>query len=167
MMILGVAIMLGAGVFTLIIGKIARVKGRYNPLTPVVFYTMLVGGLGLMIYGAYKKDEAVHDARADRKRRTIVVTEAVVETHQTWTKENGCVQSFTLDRVPYTFEEVCESFVVSSFSPPRIGDVLRVKFVRHKEAEGKPEVLEVYNLTQEMGRVRSPSFSAPEALPAN
>ena len=124
---------------------------------------MIVGGVGLAITSSIRLD----NVRDEYESRITTVTEVVAESHQTWTKEDGCVQSFTLKNVPYTLEKGCASLVKYSYSPPKVGDVLRVKFVRPKNSDGKPEVLEVYNLTQEMERARSAQSSAPEAPPAN
>ena len=123
---------------------------------------IFVGIVGCIVSGVI-----LNNAANDRESRTTTVTEVVAESYQTWTKENGCVQSFALNNVPYALEKGCASFTEHSYLPPKAGDVMRVKFVRPKNPEGKPEVLEVYNLTQEMERARSAPPSAPEAPPAN
>ena len=167
-------------------------KSRGVLRTAILFLPVLVGA-AIIVTAIVIRD----NARADRMSRVTVVTGVVVHdcSAMGWSEENGseCKYAFTLDRAPYTFENKCEGGLtrekedytqekdgsqsvsaVFSFSPPpedfsfpKKGDVLRVKFVRPKNSDGKPEVLEVYNLTQEMERARSAPPSAPEASRVN
>ncbi len=126
-------------------------------------YLMAVAGVVFAAIGINAHDNAQAE---DLMSRTFRPTKAVIETHQTQTKESGgeCIQSFKLDSVPYTFEKPCSSFFVeASFSPPRVGDFMRVMYIAPETAEGKPKVLEVYNLTQEIERV----LGAPLCRPKN
>ncbi len=131
----------------------------------VLGIVMLLGGIITMTSAGVIDSLSSENARIDRASRTTVVTDVVIQAYR-MLEERGCIQYFTLDRTSYTFEERCSSFIeTDSYQQSlKVGDVLRLKFVRPKESAGKPEVLEVYNLTQELERLRSapsPTLEAP------
>jgi len=122
----------------------------------------VVSAIALIVFVSLwmlRKDESI----SDRNRRTVIVTKSVTFVEQKSIDEDSCILKFTLDSVPYTFEADCHIFVRTFISSPKVDDVLEVKFVRPKKPDGKPEVLDVQNLTQEVERARSASPSTPEA----
>lgn len=155
-------------------GLAAILAGRKHKLMFKLALSLYVTGVLFVGFSAWKSDKEDAQVRADRENRTTTVTDVVLEAHQVPIKESGgkCVQSFTLNHGSYPLEMNCAAFVVDFDAPnvvhqfPKAGDVLRVKFVRPKDSMGKPEVREVYNLTQETERARSappPILEAPLA----
>lgn len=100
-------------------------------------------------------------ADADIRRRTTTIIEAVVDTQQKWDEKDGYVCSFKVERVPYVFK-----FIVKSFLPPRVGDVMKIEFIRPKKMDGKPNVLEWQNLTQEIERAKRAETLPPAEVPS-
>lgn len=125
----------------------------------------LVGGLFSTVMFLDRQDHA----RVDREVRTTVVTGVIVEEHQiTLSSNNGnaCKESIMLERSLYIFEAYCSIFVDEGFAhAPTLDDVVRITFIAPKQAGDKPEVLDVYNLTQEEARARSVPPLPAEAPP--
>jgi LPXTG-motif cell wall-anchored protein len=149
------------GVCAIFLGFFSLFFSRLNDkLGSVIRWFLFLGGVTLWIYTAILHDEKSANARADWKNRTHSVTKVVIEVDRTHTKDydrGECVLKFKLESVPHTLEVRCYMSVELFLSPPRVGDVMYVEFVAPKvidgKPDGKPEVLEVYNLTQEMEQV--------------
>jgi hypothetical protein len=135
----------------------------YSKPNIVIGCSVIFGGVILLVGAAISHDVKLENARIDLKNRTTIITDVVIESHEV----HGCLQSFVLNRdTSYPFEVGCSSNVEPTFSQPKVGDVMRVKFVRPKEPVGKPEILEVYNLTQKIEQVLgTPLCATPEAQP--
>lgn len=125
----------------------------------VIFGLVLLGaGLIAVITGgySYQKDRL----EMDRALRTTIVTGVVVmsDTYGAWKgKKPSCLQAFELNNTQYTFEFCGNPLNNPSYSPPKVGDVVLVRFIRPQNPEWKlvEKVLEMHNYTQELERLRS------------
>ena len=156
--------MLWVGIGVLILVGLAYILNRKEESKFInsIASVGLVAGALLGLIGAYYKDK---NKNSYLQHRTHWSTKAVVEANRTQTGESGeCVQSFKLDGLSYTFEKSCLDFLVetSLIDPPRVGDFLRVRYILPKNEGDKPEVLEAYNLTQELERVGGTLPCKPE-----
>ncbi len=132
---------------------------RNSSLGAIIGLVLLLGGVIGCILSLFIIDENRQDSAIDRARRTTVVTGVITEEHQITLSGNSgsaCKESIVLENSPYTFEAYCSLFVDEGFAhAPALDDVVKVTFIAPKQPGDKPEVLEVYNLTQESMRVRS------------
>jgi len=98
----------------------------------------------------------------ERKRRTFILIGSAVEVPEVEAKTADCIKSSKFSfkfryregkidkRLPYTFEVSCDTVLLN-------GDVLRITFVAPKNADGKPEVLELINFTYEIEKYSAPA----------
>ena len=108
--------------------------------------------LGLMVSLPFCL-KAETDKVEDLKNRTRISTNVVIQSAGLLWQNGECTQAFQLKDTP-VLETKCSSFVWNgSEVPPRVGDVMKVKFLLSDYQYGKPFVLEVQNLTQEIQHV--------------
>jgi Na+-transporting NADH:ubiquinone oxidoreductase subunit NqrC len=138
--------------------------------TEKVLAVVFILGLACSIIGGAKSCLAAKDEARDLRARTASMTNTVTTIDTPiWDEKGKCTQIFHLEYLTDALQADCNKFVWnSSMEPPKVGDMVKVKFLRPKESEpqGKMYVLEFQNLTQEIERARgTPESPAPEARP--
>lgn len=149
--------------YGIIIGFVLMVVGGILVRrTPWVFF---VGACFLVVSVFIMAFQADQD-RVDRQRRTYTKVGGVVDVNKEET-DDKCSLTFKLKfrndsrnyseykKLPYTFEVDC--------SPLRKGDVVWLVFVVPKEEDGKPEVLQLLNMTFAIEHYSAPASLPPEA----
>lgn len=165
-----ILVWVGLSIFVLglTIVVVAAVKRSSSDRVGLTGVLACMAGVIILIISFIVHFKELDDAEFDRENRTTYVIGVISTEHQiTWRNGDNevCKEIVTLNRSPLTFEADCSLFVDDGLvHSPELGDWVRIRFVQPKQSDGKPEVLEVHNLTQKDGYPRSVVPPAAEML---